>query len=192
MHRRLALDVQHRVADAQRASAKAGDRAARLERIAGHVGAVEKLQPIAERIVDDNQILDEALVGERTRTARDFRARSFELRGNRIERGSVGNLPAEKGDTLPTASVDDDALLAVVHAEGPVMALVDLLKTEQTTSIFRPVLDDFGADTDITQGLNPGLSRHERSSRRKTGIYRSLILGLKQIRQRNQRRGAPQ
>ena len=119
--------------------------------------------------------------------ARDFDAGGFELCRDRIERRSVGHFPAEKGDTLPAGAVDDDALLAVVHAEGTRRsALVDPLKAEQPAGIFRPVFDAFGADADIAKGLNPGLSRHERSSRRK-GKQACLILGLKQICQRNQR-----
>ena len=55
-----AVDIEHHVAEAERAGAKAGDGAAGLEWLACGLGAVEKLQPIAERIVEDDQILERA------------------------------------------------------------------------------------------------------------------------------------
>ena len=65
-----AFDVQHRVAHAERAGAEAGDVAAGLERLARGLGAVEDLQPVADRIVERDQVGDAALVGERAGAAR--------------------------------------------------------------------------------------------------------------------------
>ena len=59
------LGREHGVAHAERAGAEAGDRAPGLERIGRDLGAVERLQPVADRIGKDDQILDAALVGQR-------------------------------------------------------------------------------------------------------------------------------
>jgi hypothetical protein len=50
---------------AKRSGAKTGDRAPRLERIVRKLGAVEGLEPIADRIAEYDQILNAALLGER-------------------------------------------------------------------------------------------------------------------------------
>ena len=73
-----------------------------------------------------------ALVGERTRSMRHFDSRVFEMRGKAIERCGIGHFPAEKPDPFAAVGIDDDALLAVVHAEGKRRArFVDALQAEQ-------------------------------------------------------------
>ncbi len=59
------------MAEAEWAGAKTGDGAARLKWLACGLGAVEKLQPIAERIVEDDQVLDVPFVSERAGAACD-------------------------------------------------------------------------------------------------------------------------
>ena len=124
-----AFDVQHRVTHAQRAGAEAGDVAARLERIGRDLGAVEDLQPVADRVVEGDQAGDAPLVGERAGAARHLHAGLFEPRGKSVDGGGVRDLPAEKADALAAVRDHDDALLAVVHAEGEVAAaFIDELK----------------------------------------------------------------
>ena len=41
----------------------------------------------------------------------------LELRRERVERGGVRDFPAEEADAFAAVGIDDDALLAVVHAE---------------------------------------------------------------------------
>ena len=65
------IDVEHDMAEAERAGAEAGDRAAGPERLGGRFGAVENLQPVAERIGEHDQV---AARGARRR-ARACRAR---------------------------------------------------------------------------------------------------------------------
>ena len=96
----MSFDVQHGMPHAKRTGAEAGDRAAGLERLAGGLGAVENLQPVAERIVEDDQVRDPPLVGERARAARELDAGLFKPRRERVERGGVRDLPAEKADAF--------------------------------------------------------------------------------------------
>src|SRR5262249_29712840 len=58
------LEVHHHVAHAERAGAKTGNVAAGLERLAGGRRAVEDLEPVAAGIVEHDQGLHGALVGE--------------------------------------------------------------------------------------------------------------------------------
>src|SRR5262249_19549562 len=109
-----ALDVEHNVPEAQWPGAETGDRPARHEWLGSHLGAVKNLQAVAERVVEHDEVLHHPLVGKRARAARDLHIRGFELRGQRIERSSVGHLPAEHIDALAAIGVNDDALLAVV------------------------------------------------------------------------------
>jgi hypothetical protein len=50
---------------AERAGAETGDRAPRLEWLGCKLGAAEGLEPIADRVAEDNQILNATLLGER-------------------------------------------------------------------------------------------------------------------------------
>ena len=120
------------MAHAERAGAEAGDRAAGLERIGRGLGAVEDFEPVADRVGEHDQVLDPALVGERARAARDLHAVVFQMRRERIERRRVGDLPAVERRAFVCVGVDDDALLAVVHAERErAAALVDQLHAEE-------------------------------------------------------------
>ena len=106
-------------------------------------------------IVDDDQVLDVALVGQRARAARYLGADLFEPRRQRVERGGVRHLPAEEADALPAVGVDHQALLAVVHAERHgVAGLVDLLQAEEVHAVGGPVLQALGANTDVSQRLD--------------------------------------
>ena len=67
----------------------------------------------------------------------------------------VSDLPAEIADALPAIRVDDDALLAVVHAERHRGAgLVDALQTEEIGAELLPVAQFLGAKSDISQCLH--------------------------------------
>ena len=83
----------------------------------GRLGAMEQLEAIAERIGEHDQVLHAPFVGERARAARDLDAGGIEPRRKRVERGRVRDFPAEEADALAAVGIDDDALLAVVHAE---------------------------------------------------------------------------
>ena len=76
----------------------------------------------------------------------------FEPRRIGVERGGVGDLPAEEADTLAAVLADDDALLAVVHAEREALgALVDQLHAEEAGPEVRPVLQRLGANADVSE-----------------------------------------
>ena len=98
----------------------------------GGLGAVEDLQAVAGRVVEHDQVLDVPLLGERARAARDLGAGGLDPRREGVERGGVRDLPAEEADALAAVGVDDEPLLAVVHAEGERRtALVDALQAEE-------------------------------------------------------------
>ena len=115
----------------------------------------KNFEPVAGRIVEHDQVLDLPLVGERARAARDLGAGALEPRGERVERRRVRHLPAEEADALPAVGIDDEALLAVVHAERERRAaLVDALQAEEIAAVARPVLQVLGANPDIAQSFD--------------------------------------
>ena len=70
----------------------------------------------------------------------------------RIERGGIRHLPAEEADARAAVLIDDDALLAVVHAEREARrALVDALQAEQLRAVVAPIVERLRANADITQ-----------------------------------------
>ena len=145
---------QHRVPHAERAGAEARDRAAGLERIGRDFGAVKRFEPVADRIGEYDQILDAAFVGERTRAARDLDVVVFQMRRQRIERRGIGDFPAVERRPLGLVAMDDDALLAVVHAQRErAAALVDQLHAEKAGAVSRPIVEILGADADISQSV---------------------------------------
>src|SRR4051812_19127462 len=142
------------MAEPKRPGAKARNAAAGRERIGRYLRAMENLQPVAERVVGDDQILDQTLVCERARAAGNHDPCLLEPRCRRIKRRGVGDFPAENADAFATICVDDDALLAVIHAERQHRsALVDPLQAEQPGPIGPPITQILGADADISQSL---------------------------------------
>ena len=134
------VDVENDMAEPQWPGAEAGDRAAGPERLGGGLGAMEKFEPVPDRVVENDQIFDVTLIGEPPRAARDFYLRGLELRGNAVERRRVGNLPTKKADPFPAIHIDHEPLLAVIHAEGERRARsVDPLQAEQASAVARPV-----------------------------------------------------
>ena len=158
------IDVEHHVSEPERPGAKAGNRAAGLERLRRRLGAMKKLEPVALRIVEHDQIRHVPFVGQRAGAAGYIDPRALELPGQRIERGRVPDLPTEKADALAVIGVDDDPLLAVVHAEGQRGArFVDALKAEQTRAVARPIAQILGSNPDITESLRNHFFIHDKS-----------------------------
>src|SRR5262249_62177781 len=91
---------------------------------------------------------------KRPRATRHFDAGPFQMRGERIERRGMGHFPAVERGALVFIGVNDDALLAIVHAQRQrAAALLDKLHAEEARAIGRPVLEIAGADTDITERI---------------------------------------
>ena len=153
------------MAEPERAGAEAGNRAAGLERLRRRFGAVKNLQPVALRIVEHDQVLHVPLVGKRARAARDLHPRAVEPRGERIERRRIGDFPAEEADAFAAVGVDQNPLLAVVHAEGERRTrFVDALQAEQAGAVTSPIAQILGANADITQTLRTNLFDHWQAS----------------------------
>src|ERR1700722_12527688 len=62
---------QDRMPHAERPGAKPQNRTARPERLGGKLGAAEDLEPIADRIGEDDEIANPPLLRQRARAARD-------------------------------------------------------------------------------------------------------------------------
>ena len=76
------------------------------------------------------------------------------MRRQRIERGGIGDFPAIEADALAGIGIDDQALLAVIHAKrARAAALVDELHAEKARGVGRPLVDITGADPDIPERL---------------------------------------
>ena len=83
------LDGDDDVTHAERPGAKAGDRAARVERLLRCLGTVERLQTVADRVVEGNQRPHRPAIGERRRLTRDRDADLLQPRGQGIKRRLV-------------------------------------------------------------------------------------------------------
>src|SRR5690349_17783566 len=95
----------------ERAGTKARNIAPRSKGLVGDFRAMEGFEPIADGIVENNQTSDMPLISERSRAAGDRHARLLEARRQRVERGSVRNLPTEEARALATVLGDENALL---------------------------------------------------------------------------------
>ena len=116
---------------------------------------MERFEPVADRVAEDDQVLDAALVGERTRTARNLDAAFFQMRRQRLDRRCVGDLPPVESNTLTFVALDNHALLAVVHAQRQrTAALVDELHAEKTRAVGRPLIEIGAADAHIAERGN--------------------------------------
>ena len=74
------------------------------------------------------------------------------MRRERVERRGIGDFPAVERRALVLVAMNDDALLAVVHAQRErAAALVDQLHAEKTGAVSRPIVEILGADADIAQ-----------------------------------------
>ena len=113
-----ALKMHHDVAHSEGTGAKSGNVATGLERIAGALRTVENFEPVAAGIAEHDQVGNVPLAGERARAARDLGASRLDACRDLVESGGVRDLPAKEGDTLAAVGVDDEPLLAVIHAKG--------------------------------------------------------------------------
>jgi hypothetical protein len=114
----------------------------RAEWFIGDLPTVERLHTVAGRIVEGNHLCGTTLV----RHGGDFPphrdAGIFQPRRQRIERRRVRNLPAEKTLFIRQPTVDNQALLPVVHAEGTHgAAAINRLKPKLADSKTRPVIE---------------------------------------------------
>ena len=147
--------------DPQRAGRKPEIERPGLNGSARRLSAVKKLEPIALRVVEHDQVFHVPLIGERARTVRDFDPCGFKARSKTVERRGVGHFPTEKADALAAIGIDDDALLAVVHPERQRRArLVDALQPEQTGAVARPIAQILGTHADVTESLRNTVCDH--------------------------------
>src|ERR1700761_3068068 len=116
---------------------------------------MEDLDPVADRIVEYDEIADMPFVRERPAAGGYLDAAIVETARQRIKRRTIGDLPAEEVHAITVALVDHEALLAVIHPERQRRsALVDSLQAEMARAEIRPILEGFAANPYIAQGLH--------------------------------------
>jgi len=106
------------MAEPKRSGPEARYRTPRAKRHRVDLGAMEGLQPVAGGIMKRDQRLDAPRIGERSGLGGNTHSRVLQSRRERIERTGILNLPAEETGAFANRTVDDDALLAIVHPEG--------------------------------------------------------------------------
>ena len=151
-HRVDVLDRQHGMSDAERAGAETRDRAPRTEWRVVDLGAVECLEPVAAGIAKRDQAGDAPCVRQRPWLGRDGDPGRFQPACELIEAGGVGDFPAEEARAFAHRTVDDDALLAVVHPERQQrIAALDGLQADQGGPELSPVLQRIRSEARVTQ-----------------------------------------
>ncbi len=139
---------------AERPGAESGDGAAGPERLGRDLGAVKGFERVAEGIDESDQRLDAARIGERFRQALDAHARGLEPRRQTVERRGVRDLPAEKSRPLGRASLDQEPLAAVVHAQAQRRGgAFHELHAQKGLAEARPILKIAGAQPDVAKRL---------------------------------------
>ena len=106
---------QHQVPQPERPGAEAGDAAARTERRIADGRAVEQLEPVAGGVVEGDHLPHASLVGQGLRLAPGWHAAAVQMRRHAVQRGAVGDFPAEELATVGAVLVDDQPLLPVIH-----------------------------------------------------------------------------
>ena len=145
------------MAEAERPGSESGDRTSGLERRLVDLGAVKRLQPIAGRVSKRNQRANPPGVCKRPWLGGDRDARALQPGGERVQRRSVGDLPAEEARAFAHGAVDDDALLAVVHPERELrVAAFDRLQADQAGPELPPIVEMVGSEPGISQCLQHG------------------------------------
>ncbi len=146
------LGGDHDMTHAERAGAEAGNAAPGLERLGRGLRTMKHFEPVAGRIGEYDEIGDAAFVGECAGPARDLHPMAIEMRRKGFERGRVVDLEAEEAGAFAAVGIDDEALLAVIHAQGQAGAgLVDKLHAEQPRRVLLPVRKVCGAHTDVSE-----------------------------------------
>src|SRR3954467_14455202 len=163
------LHREHGMAHAERTGSEAGDVASWMEWLGTDLGAVKRLKPATDRIGEDDDILDAALVGKSATAVGDRDASAFQPGGQRIQCRRVRHFPAEEGSAAVGVGVHDDALFAIVHTQRQRAArLVDKLHAEKPRRVGRPVFQILGADPDIAKRFNRHRSSRAAEQRRGT------------------------
>src|SRR5215831_885536 len=107
----------------------------RAERFIGDLSTVKRLHTVTGRVAEGNHFSGATLVrhGGGFQPHRD--AGLFQPRRECIERRRVRDLPAEKTLAVGQSTIDNQALLSVVHAERThVAATINRLKTKLADS----------------------------------------------------------
>src|ERR1700733_101015 len=143
-----------RVPHALRAGAEARDVAGRFEgRVRDH-GTVERLQPVAGGVGERDHPGHAARVSQRGRLTLHSDPSLLKAARQRIEPRRICYLPAEHLGTRRDSTVDEQTLLAVIHAErARPAAAVHLLHPEPGGRKRAPVLDLVRSNPQIAECL---------------------------------------
>jgi hypothetical protein len=114
----------------------------RAEWFIGDLTTVERLHTVSSRIAERNHLSRATLVGYSGDFPPHRDAGLFQPRRQRIERRRVRSLPAEKTLSIWQPTVDDQALLPVIHAEGSHgAAAINSLKSKLADRKTGPVIE---------------------------------------------------
>ena len=120
---------QHGMAHALRPSTETRNIPPRTKRFIGDLTTVERLHAVVGRVPEGNHLRCAPLIRYDGVFPPHLDAGPFQPRGQRIERRCIRNLPAEKALSILQPTVNDEALLPVVHTEGTHRAAaIDRLK----------------------------------------------------------------
>ena len=133
---------QHGMSHALRPSTETPYMPCRAEWFIGDLTTVERLHTVTSRIAEGNHLSGATLVCHSGDFPPHRDAGLFQPRRQRIERRRVRNLPAEKTLSIRQPTVDDQALLSVIHAEGTHgAAAINRLKPKLADSKTGPVIE---------------------------------------------------
>ena len=151
-HRIDIFDRQHGMAEPERTGAETGNRTAGEERRVVDLGAIKCLQPIAGGIAKRDQAADAPGIRQRLRLGDDVDPVLLQPRRERVQRRRIRDLPAEEALAVGHRTVDDDALLAVVHPERQQrIAALDRLQPDQPGPELPPVVQLVRSEAGISQ-----------------------------------------
>src|SRR5215472_3068967 len=126
---------QHGMSHALRPGAEASYMPRRAERFIGDLTTVKRLHTVTGGVAEGNDFSSATLVRHGGGFPPHRDAGLFQPRRQRSERRRVRDLPAEKTLSIRQPTIDNQALLSVVHAESThVAATINRLKPKLTDS----------------------------------------------------------
>src|SRR5262245_6132388 len=143
------------MSQALRPGTETPDMPCRAKWLIGDLTTMERLNTVARGIAEGNHLSGATLVRHGGAFPPHRNAALFQPRGQRIEGRSVRDLPAEKTLPIRQPAVDDEALFAVIHAEGTHgAAAINRLQPKLATSKPGPVIELRSANPEIAHCLN--------------------------------------
>src|SRR6516162_2317949 len=150
-----ALHLKHGVSHAERACAETRDRAAGLEWFLCRLSPPEGFDLVLKRVLEAYEALHLALLAQRPTAGLHRHFVLGEPCREGVKRCLVRRLPAKVAEAIVSVIFDDDALLAVVHAERhALLRSVDLLHAEEAGTEMGPIVEALRRDPNVPERLD--------------------------------------